>query len=66
MRVHHMSMKEIKQLTRHQMFLILKYYTEHLEDDQKFQMKLHGMKPQNQGLDIDGAIPIEYMTNTKM
>jgi hypothetical protein len=56
-----MSMDEIKKLTKHQMFILLKYYQENLEDEQKFQMKIHGMKAKNQGLDLDGAIPIEYL-----
>lgn len=51
-------------MTREQMFLLQEKAYKRIERDQKFQANLHGAKMKNQGLDTDGAIPIESVMNS--
>jgi len=54
-----MSIMDIRKLTREQIFLFIDKINDREEDKLKNEVHLHGGKWKSQGLDTDGAIPIE-------
>jgi len=54
-----MSIMDVRKLTREQMFLFIDKIHDREEDKLKNEVHLHGGKWKSQGLDTDGAIPIE-------
>lgn len=58
-------------LTKSQITLFLNKITKRKEQENEFQKALHGIKPEQKGLNVAGAIPIEDIidgsnTNLKM
>jgi hypothetical protein len=56
---YNISFLDIQELTREQIFLMKDKIESRLIQERKFQAKLHGGEMKTNGLDTDGAIPIE-------
>jgi len=58
---YNVSLADIQHWTKEQMFLLKDKMERRLKDKQKFEASLHGAKMEAEGLDTDGAIPIEVL-----
>lgn len=59
-----MSIMDVRKLTREQMFLFIDKISDREEDKLKNEVHLHGGKWKTNGLDTDGATPIEYIMDS--
>lgn len=60
-----MSINDVRKLTREQMFLFIEKIQDRKEDQLKNEVHLHGGKWKHNGLDTDGAVPIEDIIDSQ-
>jgi len=60
-----MSILDVRKLTREQMFLFIEKIRDRKEDNLKNEVHLHGGKWKTNGLDTDGAVPIEDIIDSQ-
>jgi hypothetical protein len=59
------SIEYCMNLTKGQIALFINKINKRRTDDINFQKAIHGIKPDNKGLNLDGAIPIEDILDGK-
>jgi len=64
MHEYNFTIEYIQNLTIEQIFLFKEKIDDRLENKAKFDAKIHGASTKNQGLDTDGAIPIENLIDS--
>lgn len=62
---YHWSIEYICKLTRGQLVLFMNKIGKRKKYEQDFHKSIHGIQPENKGLDISNAIPIEDIVDGK-